>query len=103
LLFWNIQRISQSLYELIKAKPDEVGEGTGCLEADIPRTFPHLNEFFEQDVAMSDTLREVLTTFCIFRPEIGYMQGMSYFMGTILLHFGPPHECFKVFCNLLTY
>ena len=26
---------------------------------------------------------------------------MSYVAGMLLLHCGPPEECFKVFCNIL--
>jgi hypothetical protein len=32
---------------------------------------------------------------------VGYVQGMSYVAGMLLLHCGPPEECFKVFCNIL--
>jgi hypothetical protein len=28
---------------------------------------------------------------------------MSYVAGMLLLHCGPPEECFKVFCNVLNY
>ena len=28
---------------------------------------------------------------------------MSYVAGIVLLHCGPPEECFKVFCNILNY
>jgi hypothetical protein len=75
----------------------------GLLEKDLPRTFPHLNEFFEQVQTIAESLREILHAFCAYRPEIGYVQGMSYIAGAILLHFGSPHECFKVFCNLMTF
>jgi TBC1 domain family member 14 len=37
------------------------------------------------------------------RPDIGYIQGMSYVAGMLLLHCGPPEECFKVFCNVLNF
>ena len=44
-----------------------------------------------------------MQTFVNYRPDVGYVQGMSYIAGIILLHFGPPHECFKVFCNLMSF
>jgi len=36
------------------------------------------------------------------RPDVGYCQGMSHIVGNLLLHCGPPQECFKVFCNMQT-
>lgn len=46
-------------------------------------------------------MREILQAYQNLRPDIGYVQGMSYVAGMILLHCGPPEECFKVFCNIL--
>ena len=37
------------------------------------------------------------------RPDIGYVQGMAHIGGLLLLHCGPPQECFKVFANLASY
>jgi hypothetical protein len=40
------------------------------LEQDLPRTFPEFAFFHD-----TGTLREVLQTFVVFRPDIGYVQG----------------------------
>ena len=37
------------------------------------------------------------------RPDIGYVQGMAHIGGLLLLHCGPPQECFKIFANLASY
>ncbi|CDW78866.1 tbc1 domain family member 14 [Stylonychia lemnae] len=71
------------------------------IEEDIPRTFPHLNDLFEEIQSLSTSLREILLAYQNFRQDIGYVQGMSYVAGMLLLHCGPPEECFKVFCNIL--
>lgn len=67
---------------------------------DIPRTFPDLNNLFEQVSSLSTSLRELLVAFSHMRPDIGYVQGMAHIAGTLLLHCGTPQECFKVFSNL---
>lgn len=73
------------------------------VEEDIPRTFPHLNDLFEEIQALSSSLREIMQAYQNLRPDIGYIQGMSYVAGMLLLHCGPPEECFKVFCNVLNF
>lgn len=61
-----------------------------------------MNEFVNSIESISENLREVLTAFKCMRPDVGYCQGMSHIVGMLLLHCGPPNECFKVFCNLQT-
>ena len=45
------------------------------IEQDLPRTFPGELAAVQPE---SETLREVLQTFCCFRPDVGYVQGMSF-------------------------
>jgi hypothetical protein len=40
---------------------------------DIPRTFPHLNQLFEEIHSLSKSLVDVLGAFQNFRPDIGYV------------------------------
>ena len=47
------------------------------IEVDLPRTFPQL-AFFSQGGALHEQLRDVLEAYCFFRPDCGYVQGMSY-------------------------
>jgi len=39
--------------------------------------------------------------YSLFRPDLGYVQGMSYVAGSILLHFGTEYETFMMFANLM--
>lgn len=105
----NKLRINSQLFEIFRSFPFSIQAGvklsdnhTHIIEKDIPRTFPDLNEFFAQIESIGDSLREVLTAFKSMRPDIGYCQGMSHVVGMLLLHCGPPQECFKVFCNMHT-
>ena len=68
------------------------------IEQDLPRTFPGELAAVRGE---SDTLREVLQTFVCFRPDIGYVQGMSYLAAALLLYFDDGYDCFRCFANTL--
>ena len=46
-------------------------------------------------------LKNVLASFAVFRPDIGYVQGMSYIAGSLLMHIGDEFTAFKCFCNMM--
>lgn len=56
----------ESVYELIKL--------------DVSRTFPSL-KLFQKDAPFHDTLLKLLGTWAYYRPDIGYIQGMSFILG----------------------
>jgi hypothetical protein len=59
-LVGNQLRISPYLFNLYKDM-DQTGETLNPLvEADIPRTFPHLNDLFEEIQPLVISLREIL-------------------------------------------
>lgn len=95
----NSLRINRRLFAALLA---ETGRGTGVQPAicrDIDRTLSH----FRRILGFADLLREaelLLQMFCLFRPDVGYVQGMSYVMLALLLVF-PPYPAFKAFCNLV--
>jgi len=75
-------------------------EGTlGLIQLDIPRTFPEL-AFFAEGGPLHDPLRDVLEAYTCFRPDVGYVQGMSFLAAMLLLNMG-PEEAFAAFANLL--
>ena len=53
------------------------------IDVDLTRTFPSL-AFFQEECPMHDQLRHLLYTFAFYRPDIGYVQGMSYLAGNLL-------------------
>ena len=55
------------------------------IELDIERTFSYLN-IFKGVSPMGEDLREILKAFVASRPDIGYVQGLSYIGGMLLLH-----------------
>lgn len=74
-------------------------KGSLLLE-DIPRTFPHLNNLFEEIHSLSKSLIDILGAFQNYRPDIGYVQGMCYLAAMLLIHQTRPEECFVTFCNI---
>ena len=54
------------------------------IDLDIERTFPSMG-VFKKDSQLGDNLREILRIFVVARPDIGYVQGLSYIAATLLL------------------
>ena len=66
------------------------------IELDIERTFPYLG-LFKGNHPMAEDLREILRVFVISRPDIGYIQGLSFIAGILLLNM----DKFKAFISLM--
>ena len=66
------------------------------IELDIERTFPYLG-VFKGDSPMAQDLREILRVFVICRPDIGYIQGLSFIAGILLLNM----DKFRAFIALM--
>eukprot|EP01127_Copromyxa_protea_P022210 TRINITY_DN7880_c0_g1_i2.p1 TRINITY_DN7880_c0_g1~~TRINITY_DN7880_c0_g1_i2.p1 ORF type:complete len:500 (+),score=110.62 TRINITY_DN7880_c0_g1_i2:195-1502(+) len=69
------------------------------ISLDLPRTFPALS-FFQVGGPLHHDLRRILEAFVCFRPELGYVQGMSYVAACLLLYLEeyPAYQCL---CNIL--
>lgn len=66
---------------------------------DLPRTFPAL-QFFQSDGPWMDSLREILEATVCYRPDIGYVQGMSYLAAMFLLCMD-TYDSFQCLANVL--
>lgn len=66
---------------------------------DLSRTFPHLG-IFQKGGPYHDVLGDLLSAYVCFRPDIGYVQGMSYLAATLLLN-QEVSDAFISFSNLL--
>lgn len=75
-------------------------EGSSCLiEADAARTFPEL-QLFRAGGALHPHLIHVLEAYVFYRPDVGYVQGMSYLAAMLLLYLEPA-GAFCCLANLL--
>jgi hypothetical protein len=69
------------------------------IETDIPRTFPLL-KIFHENGPLHEPLVDVLQAYVAYRPDIGYVQGMSYLASMLLLN-TDTFNAFVALANLL--
>ncbi|CAH2006064.1 unnamed protein product [Acanthoscelides obtectus] len=81
---------------------DESGDPESSMDAirlDISRTFPHLG-IFQEGGPYSETLHSLLAAYVCYRPDVGYVQGMSYIAAILILNM-EQYDAFICFANLL--
>jgi hypothetical protein len=71
------------------------------IEEDLHRTYSEMS-VFRFGNRLYQPLKNILLAYSMYRPDLGYVQGMSYVAGSILLHYGDEFEAFKVFANLMS-
>jgi hypothetical protein len=54
------------------------------INIDLPRTFPKLS-FFKEGSPMCADLKKLLMAYAFYRPDVGYIQGMSYIAAVLLV------------------
>lgn len=96
--------------KVLEAKEGEEGKEEGgevnkersvaLLINDIPRTFPQLKVFHGDEGPLYLPLLEVLSAYASYRPDVGYVQGMSYIAAILLLNY-ETYDAFLLFANLL--
>ncbi len=71
------------------------------IEEDLHRTYGELGHF-RQGKPLYQPLKNVLIAYSMLRPDLGYVQGMSYVAGSILIHCdGNEQHSFTTFANLM--
>ncbi|XP_005517913.1 PREDICTED: TBC1 domain family member 14 isoform X1 [Pseudopodoces humilis] len=69
------------------------------IKLDISRTFPSLC-IFQQGGPYHDTLHSILGAYTCYRPDVGYVQGMSFIAAVLILNLDTA-DAFIAFSNLL--
>ncbi|GMT35595.1 hypothetical protein PFISCL1PPCAC_26892, partial [Pristionchus fissidentatus] len=69
------------------------------IHLDVSRTFPSLG-IFQKDGPYYDSLQKLLGTYVCYRPDVGYVQSMSFIAGLLLLQM-EPFPAFVTFANLM--
>ncbi|CAH2091485.1 unnamed protein product [Euphydryas editha] len=86
-----------------KSNPNLLDYSDECsmelIQLDISRTFPHLC-IFQPGGPYFDVLHELLAAYVCYRPDIGYIQGMSFIAAVLILNMEAP-QAFVCFANLL--
>lgn len=70
------------------------------IKTDISRTF-HQMGYFREGSPLNFQLRDLLEAFTLCRPDIGYVQGMSYVAGILLLNL-EPYKAFMLLVNIIS-
>lgn len=69
------------------------------IKLDIARTFPNLC-IFQEGGPYSDILHTLLAAYVCYRPDVGYVQGMSFIAAVLILNMD-QYDAFVCFANLL--
>lgn len=69
------------------------------IQLDISRTFPHLC-IFQEGGPYSEVLHSLLAAYVCYRPDVGYVQGMSFIAAILILNM-EQYDAFICFANLL--
>ncbi|XP_045385031.1 TBC1 domain family member 14 isoform X3 [Lemur catta] len=69
------------------------------IKLDISRTFPNLC-IFQQGGPYHDMLHSILGAYTCYRPDVGYVQGMSFIAAVLILNLDTA-DAFIAFSNLL--
>lgn len=98
-LVGNTLRINKGLFCTLMDEATRTFKQDCLIKKDIDRTFFYFtkSEEFTKVLAESTLLLEMFT---LYRPDIKYIQGMSYVITMLLLHY-KPYSAFKMFCNLV--
>ncbi|KAI8882359.1 TBC-domain-containing protein [Backusella circina FSU 941] len=74
-------------------------EHLDIIERDLHRTFPENDKF--KDPSMIQSLRNVLLSFSLYTPSIGYCQSLNYIVGMLLLFMETEEEVFWMLVTLI--
>ena len=95
----NDLRINQKIFQIyLKRSPLTISQDKQ-IQQDIDRTFYYYikNKDFKKILSEAKLLLHIFT---LYRPDIKYVQGMSYPMVMLLFHY-KPYRAFKLFTNLV--
>ncbi|ESO86591.1 hypothetical protein LOTGIDRAFT_167116 [Lottia gigantea] len=90
---------SVSSYDPSCDTPSNKEDSVSVIRLDVSRTFPHLC-IFQKGGPYHDLLHSLLGAYATYRPDVGYVQGMSFIAGILLLNMEAA-DAFICFANLL--
>ncbi|XP_024869016.1 TBC1 domain family member 14-like [Temnothorax curvispinosus] len=99
----NNLNVTPHLYNLCldRAMSSPNNESLAAIRLDVSRTFPTLC-VFQEGGPLFDSLQGILAAYAVYRPDVGYVQGMSFVGAVLSLNMEPP-DAFACFANLLNH
>ncbi|KAK0057348.1 TBC1 domain family member 12 [Biomphalaria pfeifferi] len=83
----------------VQQEPSNKESSVRVIKLDVSRTFPHLC-IFQKGGPLYDLLHSLLGAYACYRPDVGYVQGMSFIAAILLLNMDVA-DAFVCFANLL--
>ncbi|XP_065806297.1 TBC1 domain family member 14 [Labrus bergylta] len=96
---WKSMPTAASEMETEDAGSSDRESSLELIKLDISRTFPHLC-IFQQGGPYHDVLHSILGAYTCYRPDVGYVQGMSFIAAVLILNLDTA-DAFIAFANLL--
>ncbi|KAK5848637.1 hypothetical protein PBY51_006234 [Eleginops maclovinus] len=96
---WRTTPVSSLETEAEDAGSSDRESSLELIKLDISRTFPHLC-IFQQGGPYHDVLHSILGAYTCYRPDVGYVQGMSFIAAVLILNLETA-DAFIAFANLL--
>lgn len=110
LIMPNTTKINKKLYKVLLDRVNISTENSEkdihfkkhlkVIEEDLHRTYSEL-ALFRYGQKLYQPLKNVLLAYSLLRPDVGYVQGMSYVAASLMLHLGSEIETLTVFSNLM--
>ena len=99
----NNLNVTAHLYNICldRAMTSPVSDTLAAIKLDVSRTFPTLC-VFQEGGPLSRSLQGILAAYAVYRPDVGYVQGMSFVGAVLSLNMEPP-DAFTCFANLLNH
>ena len=86
--------------EFVKDR-DSYKKSESLIEKDLHRTYAKL-DIFKPGNLLHTPLRNILTAFTVHRPDVGYIQGMSYLAAVFLMNL-EENQAFSLFLSLTNW
>lgn len=101
-LVWQSMSSAQDTYleGLFEALCCEKSPYEKIITHDLPRTFPYIDMFKEENGDGQKKLQSVLRAFSLYDAEVGYCQGLGFIVGPLLMNMS-EHEAFCVLVRLM--
>lgn len=106
-LIGNIHQDYTKLYEILLQLREDVAEkpfykkNKSIVDKDLHRTYSSL-EIFKPGNLLHEPLKNILTAFIVHRPDVGYVQGMSYLAAVLLMNLDEI-QAFSLFLELTNW
>eukprot|EP01029_Cantina_marsupialis_P023951 TRINITY_DN604226_c0_g1_i1.p1 TRINITY_DN604226_c0_g1~~TRINITY_DN604226_c0_g1_i1.p1 ORF type:complete len:494 (-),score=127.66 TRINITY_DN604226_c0_g1_i1:437-1918(-) len=110
LLIGNSLQMSKELWSIFLKRSEGLngtetfGEGKEpslkLIKLDVPRTLSAMPQL--HDIPhLEESLTSILKTYCCYRPDCGYIQGMTYLAMMVIIFVGNEYSSFQCFANLM--